>query len=134
MTMKLHLRRGILFLGAVLAGIALVAGGYALGNNRYGQPKTIIHVVVVKWKPSVTDAQKQQALDGIKKLAAQTPGIENVWLKPARVQPRDYSTAFAIEFKDRAAADAYAESAAHKAFDDIYVPLRADSLSIQVTN
>ncbi|HEV2224428.1 MAG TPA: Dabb family protein [Candidatus Acidoferrales bacterium] len=132
--MKLHLKRGILFLGFLLAAFAVAAGGYALGSNRYGQPKTIIHLVVVKWKPGVTDAQKQQVLDGIKKMAAETPGIENIWVKPARVQPRDFSTAFVIEFKDRAAADAYAESAAHKAFDDMYVPLRADSLSIQVTN
>jgi len=132
--MKLRLRRGTLFLGALFAAIVLAAASYALGSNHFGQPKTIIHLVVVKWKPGVTDAQKQQVLDGIKKMAAETPGIENIWVKPARVQPRDFSTAFVIEFKDRAAADAYAESAAHKAFDDMYVPLRADSLSIQVTN
>jgi len=132
--MKLHLWRGILFLGALLAAFAVAAGGYALGSNHFGQPKTIIHLVVVKWKPNVTDAQKQQVLDGIKKMAAEIPGIENIWVKPARLQPRDFSTAFVIEFKDRAAADSYAESAAHKEFDDMYVPLRADSLSIQVTN
>ncbi|HVB36367.1 MAG TPA: Dabb family protein [Candidatus Acidoferrales bacterium] len=132
--MKLHLPRRILFLGASLTAIALVAGGYALGNNRYGQPKTIIHMVEVQWRPGVTDAQKQQVLDGIRNMAAQIPGIENIWLKPARLEPRDFSTAFVIEFKDRAAADAYAESAAHNAFDKMYVPLRANSLSVQVTN
>ena len=132
--MKLHLSRRILFLGASLVAIASVAGGYALGSNRYGQPKTIIHVVEVQWRPGVTDAQKQQVLDGIRNMASQIPGIENIWLKPARLEPRDFSTAFVIEFKDRAAADAYAESAAHNAFDKMYVPLRADSLSIQVTN
>lgn len=132
--MKLHFRRGILVLGTVLAMIMLLAAGYALGSNRYGQPKTIIHVVEVQWRPGVTDAQKQQVLDGIRKMAAQIPGIENIWLKPARLEPRDFSTAFVIEFKDRAAADAYAESTAHNAFDKMYVPLRANSLSIQVTN
>jgi len=132
--MKLHFRRGILALGTVLATMTLFAAGYALGSNRYGQPKTIIHVVEVQWRPGVTDAQKQQVLDGIRNMAAQIPGIENIWLKPARLEPRDFSTAFAIEFKDRAAADAYAESAAHNAFDKMYVPLRANSLSIQVSN
>jgi hypothetical protein len=132
--MKLHLRRRKLALGTVLAMVGLFAGGYVLGSNRYGQPKTIIHVVEVQWRPGVTAAQKQQVLDGIRNMAAQIPGIENIWLKPARLEPRDFSTAFAIEFKDRAAADAYAESAAHDAFDKIYVPLRANSLSIQVTN
>ncbi|MHB8640493.1 MAG: Dabb family protein [Candidatus Acidiferrales bacterium] len=132
--MKLHFRRGIFALGTVLATILLLAAGYALGSNRYGQPKTIIHVVEVQWRPGVTNAQKQQVLDGIRNMAAQIPGIENIWLKPARLEPRDFSTAFAIEFKDRAAADAYAESAAHDAFVKMYVPLRANSLSIQVTN
>ncbi len=132
--MKLHLRRRKLVLGTALAMVGLFAGGYVLGSNRYGQPKTIIHVVEVQWRPGVTAAQKQQVLDGIRNMAAQIPGIENIWLKPARLEPRDFSTAFAIEFKDRAAADAYAESAAHDAFDKIYVPLRANSLSIQVTN
>ncbi|HVA18433.1 MAG TPA: Dabb family protein [Candidatus Dormibacteraeota bacterium] len=132
--MKLHFRHGILALTTLLASFALLAAGYALGSNRYGQPKTIIHVVEVQWRPGVTDAQKQQVLDGIRNMAAQIPGIENIWLKPARLEPRDFSTAFAIEFKDRAAADAYAESAAHNAFDKMYVPLRANSLSIQVTN
>ena len=132
--MKLHFRRGILAVGTVLATIMLLAAGYALGSNRYGQPKTIIHVVEVQWRPGVTDAQKQQVLDSIRSMAAQIPGIENIWLKPARLEPRDFSTAFAIEFRNRAAADAYAESAAHNAFDKMYVPLRANSLSIQVTN
>ncbi|MHB8527761.1 MAG: Dabb family protein [Candidatus Acidiferrales bacterium] len=132
--MKLHFHRGILAVGTVLATIMLLAAGYALGSNRYGQPKTIIHVVEVQWRPGVTDAQKQQVLNGIRNMAAQIPGIENIWLKPARLEPRDFSTAFAIEFKNRAAADAYAESAAHNAFDKMYVPLRANSLSIQVTN
>jgi len=132
--MKLHLRRRKLALGTALAMVGLFAGGYVLGSNRYGQPKTIIHVVEVQWRPGVTAARKQQVLDGIRNMAAQIPGIENIWLKPARLEPRDFSTAFAIEFKDRAAADAYAESAAHHAFDKIYVPLRANSLSIQVTN
>ena len=40
--MKLHLRREILFLGVLFAAFALAAGGYALGSNRYGQPKTKI--------------------------------------------------------------------------------------------
>lgn len=132
--MKLRLRRGILFLGALFAAIVLAAASYALGSNHFGQPRTIIHVVEVQWRPGVTDAQKQQVLDGIRNMAAQIPGIENIWLKPARLEPRDFSTAFVIEFKDRAAADAYAESAAHNAFDKMYVPLRANSLSIQVTN
>ena len=127
-------QRGWTLFGGLLAAGALFSAGFALGQNRYGQPKTIIHAVTVKWNPGVTQAQKQQVLAGIRRMAAEIPGIENIWLKPERLQPRDFSTAFVIEFKNRAAADAYAESPVHKAWDRLYVPLRADSLSIEVTN
>ena len=79
-------------------------------------------------------AEKQQAIDGIKDMGAKIPGIKNIWIKGERMQPRDFNAAYAIEFRDRAAADAYAESAVHAAWEAQYVPLRAASVSIQVTN
>ena len=119
--------------GAFLA-LGLFACGYVAGQNRFGQPKTILHVVELKWNPAATDADKQKALEGIKDLAAKVPGIKNIWIKGERMQPRDFNAAYAIEFRDRAAADAYAESPAHAAWEAQYVPLRAASISIQVTN
>jgi hypothetical protein len=124
---------GKIFCG-VLAAATLFAGGYVAGQNRFGQPKTILHVVELKWSPAASDAQKQQAIDGIKDMAAKIPGIKNIWIKGERMQPRDFNAAYAIEFRDRAAADAYAESAVHAAWEAQYVPLRAASVSIQVTN
>ncbi len=119
---------------AVVCAAALFCGGYIAGQNRFGQPKTIIHVVEVKWNPGVTDAQKQHVMNGVKEMAARIPGIENIWLQPARLEPRDFSWAFAIEFRNRAAADRYAESPVHAAWDKEYVPLRQASVSVQVTN
>jgi Stress responsive A/B Barrel Domain len=122
------------FLGAFLLAFGLFGGGYIAGQARFGQPKTIIHVVEIKWNPGVSDADKQRVLEGVKEVAAKVPGVKNVWLKADRLEPRDFNAAFAIEFQNRAAADAYAESAAHDAWDGRYVPLRAASVSIQVTN
>jgi hypothetical protein len=119
--------------GAFLA-LGLFACGYVAGQNRFGQPKTILHVVELKWNPAATDAEKQRALDGIKDMAAKVPGIKNIWIKGERLQPRDFSAAYAIEFRDRDAADAYAESKVHAAWEVQYVPLRESSISIQVTN
>jgi Stress responsive A/B Barrel Domain len=119
--------------GAFLA-LALFAGGYLAGQNRFGQPKTILHVVELKWNPAATDADKQRALDGIKDMAAKVPGIKNIWIKGERMQPRDFNAAYAIEFRDRDAADAYAESKVHAAWELQYVPLREASISIQITN
>jgi hypothetical protein len=119
--------------GALLAG-ALFAGGYVAGQSKFGQPKTVLHFAMIKWNPGVSDAQKEQVLDGVKDMAAKIPGIKNVWIKGERLQPRDFNAAFAIEFKDRDAADTYAESPIHAAWEAQYVPLRAASISEQVTN
>lgn len=119
--------------GVALAG-ALFAGGYAAGQNKFGQPKTILHVVILKWNPGVSDTDKQLALEGVKAMAAKMPGIKNIWLKADRIQPRDFNAAYAIEFKDRAAADAYAESPLHEEWEKQYVTMRQASISEQVTN
>lgn len=122
-------------LGAALAAIALFASGYLAGQNRFGQPKTIIHMVILKWRPGVADGDKQRALEGVKEMAAKVPGIKNIWIKADRIQPRDFNAAYAIEFKDRAAADAYAESPLHQEWEQkYYVPIREVSISEQVTN
>lgn len=132
--MKVHFTKAAgLFAGVILAA-AVFASGYVAGQNRFGQPKTIIHLVEIKWNPGVTDAQKQDVISGIKDMAAKIPGIKNVWLKADRLEPRDFSWAYAIEFRDRDAADAYAESALHEAWEKRYVPLRYTSISVQVTN
>jgi stress responsive alpha/beta barrel protein len=132
--MKLHLAKA----GKILAGVALAAvlfaGGYAAGQNKFGQPKTILHVVILKWNPGVSDTDKQLAIEGVKAMAAKMPGVKNVWLKADRIQPRDFNAAYAIEFKDRAAADAYAESPLHEAWEKQYVTMRQASISEQVTN
>lgn len=121
-------------LGAALFSFALFAGGYVAGQSRFGQPKTIIHVVEIKWNPGVPYADKQRVLAGVKDMAGKIPGIKNIWVQPDRLEPRDFNAAYAIEFRDRAAADAYAESPIHQAWDNSYVPLRQASISIQVTN
>lgn len=132
--MQIHFSKITKFFAVAALAVVLLAAGYVAGQNRFGQPKTIIHLVMIKWNPGVSDADKQKAIEGVKEIAAKTPGVKNIWLKAERLQPRDFNAAFVIEFKDRAAADAYAESAVHKAWEEQYVPLRQVSLSIQVSN
>jgi len=132
--MKIHLGKAAKILAGVALAAVLFAGGYAAGQNRFGQPKTILHVVILKWNPGVSDTDKQLAIEGVKAMAAKMPGIKNVWLKADRIQPRDFNAAYAIEFKDRAAADAYAESPLHEAWEKQYVTMRERSISEQVTN
>src|SRR6266851_3774355 len=99
---------------AMAAGIFSV--GMLTGKNTFHQPATIMHVVTVEWTPESTPDQQQAALDGIKTMAAEIPGIKSVWIKATRVQPREYNAAFALEFENKAAADAYVDHPAHKAW------------------
>ncbi len=132
--MGISFRNAIWAVGIIAVSAGLFASGYAAGQNRFGQPKTIIHVVEIKWNPGVSAADKQRVLAGVKEMAAKIPGIKNVWLQADRLEPRDFNAAYAIEFQSRDAADAYAESKLHEAWDAAYVPLRYASVSIQVTN
>jgi hypothetical protein len=120
---------------AVLAAAAILFGvGYAAGANRFGMPKTVLHVVIIQWKPGVTPAQKQKVIDGVRLMAARIPGVRNVWLKPARVASLQWNAAFAIEFDSRAAADRYANDPAHQAWAQMEDALREASLNVQITN
>ena len=120
---------------AVLAAAVLFAAGFVTAQNKFGQPKTVIHVVAVKFKADSTPEAQQKALQGVLDMAAKIPGIKNVWIKSTRVQPQGYSAAFVIEFADRAAADAYAESPIRNDwFNNVYNPIREESRSFQITN
>jgi antibiotic biosynthesis monooxygenase (ABM) superfamily enzyme len=121
-----------LFLAGVAAGTLHTRGVAA--QNRFGQPKTVIHVVVYKWKNTASEDDKQQALNGIKSMAAKIPGIKNIWLKTQRNQIRDFDGVYAIEFASPEAAADYAESPKHEAWRKRWEELRDNSLSFQASN
>jgi antibiotic biosynthesis monooxygenase (ABM) superfamily enzyme len=127
----------------VALGAALFAAGITVGSlratnvsaqNKFGQPKTVLHVVVYKFKDATSENDRQKALDGIKELARKIPGVKNIWLKTNRNQIRDFSGVYAIEFASAEAAADYAESPAHEAWAKQWEALRENSLSFQVTN
>jgi hypothetical protein len=118
----------------VTAALVLFAAGALVGANAFKEPSTILHVSVVKWKAESTPEQQQAAIDGIRKMAADVPGIRNIWLKRIKTQPADYGAVFAIEFENKAAFDAYTSSAAHRAWEKIYLPIREESQTQDLTN
>ena len=124
--------------GAVLFAAGMAAGTWhaqsVAAQNRFGQPKTVVHVVVYKWKNTVSQNDKDQALAGIKTLAAKIPGIKNTWLKTQRNQLRDFDGVYAIEFASPEAAADYAESPLHETWRKKWEELRENSLSFQVSN
>jgi hypothetical protein len=118
----------------LFAMLAVFSAGYAAGVNRFGMPKTVLHVVILQWKPTATSAQKQAVIDGVRQMAASIPGIRNIWIKPARMASLKWNAAFVIEFANRAAADRYATDPAHAAWARLEEVARLDSLNVQITN
>jgi len=96
-------------------------------------PKTVIHVVTVKWKADATKEQIKAALDGVKALAAAYKGITRVWIRSIKVQG-DKANAFVMEFVDEAALKAYADSPAQKEWYKLYTPIREESTTFDITN
>lgn len=120
--------------GTLVAVVGLFGSGYALAAYRYGRPKTVLHVVILKWKPGTSPAQRQQVIEGVARMAATIPGIRNIWLTPVRIGSLDYNAAFAIEFADRAAAERYASAPTHARWAELEQAARASSLNVQLTN
>jgi hypothetical protein len=130
------MRKHIRATAGAIAVVALFAAGFAAGHakNTYAQPKTVLQVSMIKWKAGVSDADKQKAIDGVKQMAGEIPGIKTIWVKADRVQPRDYDTAFALEFASREAANDYALSPIHAKWSKAFLEIREASISPQLSN
>ena len=135
-TQEKPMKRDRIFKAALALAIAMgvFGAGMLTGKNTFHQPATIMHVVTVEWTPDSTPEQQQAVIDGVKTMAAEIPGIKNIWIKATRVQPREYNAAFALEFENKAAADGYVDHPAHKAWQKIYEPIHKESRSQQITN
>ena len=118
----------------VAGAIGLFAAGVLFGANKFNQPKTLVHVVTIQWNDGTTDAQKQAVYDGVRKMAAEIPGIRNIWTKPIKVQGQGYTGAFAIEFDSKEALDAYAKTPAHAEWMKVYSPVHKESTTHDITN
>ena len=117
----------------LLCAIATVfALGVVAAQNKFGQPKSILHIITVQWTADSTAQQRKAAIDGVKTMASKIPGITNVWLNTIKVQGKD--AVIVMEFKDKAAFDAYVGHPAHKEWETIYLPVRGVSQTHDITN
>lgn len=127
----------------IVLGAAIFVAGIGAGSlharsasvqNRFGQPKTVLHVVVYKFRDNVSNYDRERAINGIKDMAGKITGIRNVWLKTSRNQIKDFSGVYAIEFTSAEAAADYAESPLHEAWSKGWQEQRENSVSFQITN
>lgn len=96
-------------------------------------PKSVIHVVTVKWKDGSKPEQIQAALDGAKKLPAQFKGITRVWTRTIKAQG-DKTHVIVMEFADEKALQDYSGSPAQQEWYKAYMAVREESTTFDVTN
>ncbi len=98
-----------------------------------GTPKSVIHVITVAWKEGTTPEQIAAA-----KRAASTmnyPGLKNVWVRPIKKQLNEPLTDIIVmEFESEAALQKYTDSDAQKAWYKVYMPIRGESRTHDITN
>ena len=132
--MNTTIRRAVL----ALSLIAVFALGITLGQNKFGQPQSVVHVVSLRWKADATPEAQQKALDGVKAMAGKIPGIKNIWIKSTKTQggaqDAPYKASFAIEFENEAAHKAYEGHPARAEWLKVYNLARDESINQVITN
>ncbi|HXM42484.1 MAG TPA: Dabb family protein [Bryobacteraceae bacterium] len=122
---------GKLFVGACATAIML-AGSFFAADTK---PKTVIHVISIQWKSGATPAQIDKAIKAAEALPSEYPGIIRVWTKPIKKQlPDGYSQVIVMEFASEDALKKYADSAAQKKWYEVYMPIREESRTSDITN
>lgn len=117
-----------IFASIALAGF-LATGAFAEPNK----PKSIIHIVNVKFKDTASKADIDKAIEATGKI--NHPGLKNVWLKTIKNQLGPNLThTLVMEFESEAAFKSYTDSPAQKKWYEVYLPLRQESRTNDVTN
>jgi hypothetical protein len=114
--------------------VALLAAiGLTLLVAAPSRPKTVIHVITVQWKAGATQAQIDKAIQGVENM--KYPGLKNVWTRAIKSQlPEGYKSIFVMEFESEQALQNYANSPAQKAWYEVYMPIREESRTSDITN
>ena len=120
-----------LFLAACAAPLLLASALLAAD----AMPKTVIHVISVKWKADAKPAQIDAAIKAAEALPSEYHGIVHVWTNPIKKQlPEGYNHVIVMEFASEQALKDYAGSAAQKKWYEVYMPVREESRTSDITN
>ncbi len=117
----------------LLASLVAFGATTAAAQPAMTAPKSVIHIVTVKWKDGTKPEQIKAALDGAQKLPAQYKGITRVWTNAIKVQG-DKTHVIVMEFADQKALTDYTDSPAQKEWYKVYVDIRGQSTTFDVTN
>lgn len=107
----------------------------SVASVRAEAPPTVIHIINVKWKVDATPEQIKAVVDAVQQLPARYPGIRRVWTKSLKYQSQEgFKQAIVMEFDSQDALKKYENSPAQKWWYDLYLPIRDDSRTDDVSN
>jgi uncharacterized protein (DUF1330 family) len=114
-----------------VSAVLIVAAAFLLAAP--SKPKTVIHVISVQWKSDASQEQIDKAIKAVETM--NYPGLKNVWTRPIKMQlPEGYKSIFVMEFESEQALKNYANSPAQKAWYEVYMPVREESRTSDITN
>jgi hypothetical protein len=121
-----------------LTAVSAAFGIFAVGAlfAQMMTPKSVIHVVTLKWKADATTEQIAAALKGVETIAETYDGVTRVWTRSIKAQGQEsgVTAAFVMEFKDEQALKDYTDSDAQKEWYKVYLPVRELSRTFDITN
>lgn len=118
-----------------LAVCASICASYGVPRAMAQAPSTVIHVINVKWKEDATPEQIRAVIDAVRQLPSKYPGIKRVWTKNIKYQGEEgYKQAIVMEFDSQDALKKYEDSAAQQWWYKLYLPVRDESRTHDVTN
>ena len=98
-------------------------------------PSSVIHIINVKWKADATPAKIKAAIDAVHQLPSKYPGIKRVWTENLKYQGQEGATqAIVMEFESQDALKKYEDSPAQKSWYELYLPLREESHTHDISN
>jgi len=118
-------RRSLLRDGCVAAGaVALISHHTPEVAAAENESESVFHVFAFQWKPGTSDAQKERAAKDIAAFQGVIPGLVQTHVGP-NISPRGKGYTFGgiMQFKDKAALEAYVQHPAHQALLAWLVPL-----------
>jgi hypothetical protein len=125
MQMPKSTRRALLRDGCIAVGTAtLLSFNTVEAARSESEPASVFHVFAFQWKPGTSDAQKDRATKEIGAFQGVIPGLLQTHVGP-NISPRGKGYTFGgiMQFKDKAALDAYVQHPAHQALLTWLVPL-----------
>lgn len=122
-------RKSVILFGALLAALA----GCLFLSAAPARPKSVLHIITIQWKADASEAQIDKAIQAAGSM--NYPGLKNVWTKPIKMQlPDGYKSIIVMEFESEDALKRYADSDAQKKWYEVYLPIREESRTHDVTN